>query len=144
MCPMEMRSLNTDYKVTNALRRVHLVGEGVLFDEGPDLAGGILFLQSFTDFYISLEGSFSAGSTPIFASKYSFCSIFEFSGSTKLFGEILKIVQKLQKKTPAMFEKSVSFSFFFAKIRKFWQRFPKKCEFCKLKFKKSVRQFYRF
>ena len=30
----------------------------------------------FTDFYRSLEGSFSAGSTPIFASKYSFCSIF--------------------------------------------------------------------
>ena len=47
------------------------------------------FLQIFTDFYRFcrfLEGSFSAGSTPIFATKYSFLSIFDFSRFTKLSG----------------------------------------------------------
>ena len=41
------------------------------------------FIQIFTDFCRSLEGSFSALSTPIFAIKYSFC---RFSRSTKLSG----------------------------------------------------------
>ena len=47
------------------------------------------------DFYRFLNGSFSAVSTPIFASKYSFCSIFEFVEILKLPGQIFfKILQK--------------------------------------------------
>ena len=54
------------------------------------------FLQIFTDFYRSLEGSFSAGSTATIATKYSFCSIFrDLQNYLANFVFWLKLLQKI-------------------------------------------------
>ena len=78
----------------------------------------------------SFRGSFSAGSTPIFASKYAFCSIFRDLQENHLLAS--KLLQKFCEHLAEIYENVQNFSkfaFFFKSLPKFWQRFAEENDF---------------
>ena len=93
------------------------------------------FLQIFTDFYRSLEGSFSAGSTATIATKYSFFQVFrDLQNYLAKFSKICKILQKISdfRKNQHFFCKNPEISQNFCNFLRFFAKF---CNF----FKKSAR-----
>ena len=72
------------------------------------------FLQIFTDFYRSLEGSFSAGSTATIATKYSFFQVFrDLQNYLAKFSRILQNFAKNQRfsqKSALFLQKSGNFA----------------------------------
>jgi hypothetical protein len=70
----------------------------------------------------ALEGSFSAVSTPIFASKYSFCSIFRDLQDLQSFAPLQ--VQNLTKKFDQLFQISAEISAKITIFQQFALNFP--------------------
>ena len=87
---------NGDKPVARPARRILCSARGVK-DPSRAVADCAIASAGLARANRSLEGSFSAGSTPIFASKYAFCSIFrDLQNYLAKFSKVFKILQNLK------------------------------------------------